>query len=421
MEWRREVSLASLLGLGVVLVFLIAGWASTVITRSRQDNPSVEWSQQVRYGGRLVLSDLDLGEDDQSEANEFTVRERRLITQSYDLSVNTLLEQWSDGTLTLPDIQRQYVWDNTRASRLIESLLLNIPIPVVYFSESYDLDYLVIDGHQRIKSIARFIGNEFALSGLKVLSDANKKRFHELSERDQRQLKTRTIRAIIVSADSDPMMKFEVFERLNTGSIALNAQEVRNSTHRGPMNEVIKELALDPAFRECVGTARPRPRMADNELILRHLALRSGWDKYRTPLSRFLNEYMSEANATPSEASSAADQFALTTRNLISVYKTGAFRLTDTSGVPLDKSINRALAEVQLTAFSWITDPGDISDLAPQIRFELGRLNQNQGFLDSIQRATGDKKRTLRRLGMFCDALEASGIKLSKSVEYEIV
>jgi hypothetical protein len=92
------------------------------------------------------------------------------------------------------------------------------------------------------------LDNQFALSGLRVLGELNRKRFHNLSERDQRQIRTRVIRAIIISADSDPMMSFEVFERLNTGSIALNAQEVRNSTHRGPMSELIKEFTNKPCI-----------------------------------------------------------------------------------------------------------------------------------------------------------------------------
>ncbi len=184
-----------------------------------------------------MAAEEPLGEEDYSEESETTARERRLVTQSYDLSVSTLVEQWNDKTLTLPEIQRQYVWDSARASRLVESMLLNVPIPVVYFSETGDVNYLVIDGNQRIRSIVRFIQNEFSLSGLKIFGELNGKRFHQLGDKDQRQLKTRMIRAIIITSDSDPMMKFEVFERLNTGSIALNAQEVRNSTHRGPMNE----------------------------------------------------------------------------------------------------------------------------------------------------------------------------------------
>jgi hypothetical protein len=371
-------------------------------------------------GDAVTIEDQELGEEDYEEVLESTPRERRLVTQPYDLSINTLVEQWTDGTLSLPEIQRQYVWDNARASRLIESLLLNVPIPVVYFAETDDLKYLVIDGHQRILSVVRFLDNQFALSSLRVLGDLNRKRFHQLSERDQRLIKTRVIRAIIISADSDPMMSFEVFERLNTGSIALNAQEVRNSTHRGPMNDLIKRFTENAAFRLCIGTSKPRPRMVDNELILRHLALEHGWSRFRPPLKRFLINYMVAANAWgPVSLAEAERLFDHATKGLIRAFPGGAFRLLDPKGKPIDRAINRALAEVQLTAFAWVENPESIDERRPEVLKAVSRLYRDQVFLDSVQRATGDRKRTLRRLGMYCEALEFGGLHLSNSVPHE--
>src|SRR5579871_6073984 len=110
--------------------------------------------------------DLDLGETDSEEDIDFPPPERRIITQPYDLSVASLVEQWNDATLVLPDIQREYVWDNPRASRLIESLLLNIPIPVLYFAETEEAKYEIFDGHQRVRSIVNFLGGVYALTGL---------------------------------------------------------------------------------------------------------------------------------------------------------------------------------------------------------------------------------------------------------------
>lgn len=376
-------------------------------------------AKRKKVGG-VATSDQELGEEDYSETVETSARERRLVTQSYDLSINTLVEQWDDGTLTLPEIQRQYVWDNARASRLIESLLLNVPIPVVYFSETENINYLVIDGHQRILSIVRFLDNRFALSGLKIFGDLNAKRYHQLTERDQRQLRTRVIRAIIITADSDPMMKFEVFERLNTGSIALNAQEVRNSTHRGPMNECIKELADSIVFRKCVGSVKPRPRMVDNELILRYLALEKGWSDYRPPLKRFLNEYMKEANRwDDSKLRAVKAMFDESCETVWHVLGQGAFRLIDAKGHPIDRSVNRALAEVQLTAFSWVRNRTQVLDFKGDLLREINALSKNTSFLDSLQRATGDRKRTHRRLGMFTDALIRAGLDLEVVVPYE--
>lgn len=368
----------------------------------------------------MTVHDPELGEEDYEESLVTSTRERRLVTQPYDLSINTLVEQWDDGTLSLPEIQRQYVWDNARASRLVESLLLNVPIPVVYFAETTELNYLVIDGHQRILSVVRFLDNQFALSGLRILSDLNRKRFHQLSERDQRQLRTRVIRAIIISSDSDPMMSFEVFERLNTGSIALNAQEVRNSTHRGPMNDLIKQFTEHPAFRICVGTTKPRARMVDNELILRFLALEHGWSDYRPPLKRFLNNYMQAANAWSGDAlEETSNMFDRAADGLTAALGSAAFRVTDHAGLPVDRAINRALAEIQLTAFAWVSNREDIPHCRMEIARELGDLYRSPAFLDSIQRATGDRKRTLRRLGMFCEALQSAGLRLEHSVAYE--
>jgi hypothetical protein len=121
--------------------------------------------------------DLDLGERDDTEQAEFPPSERLIHTQAYDLSINTLKEQWDDGILQIPDFQREYVWDNAKASRLIESLLLNIPIPVLFFAETADAKYQVVDGHQRIKSVVRYLENEFPLSGLRIQAEFKGLRF----------------------------------------------------------------------------------------------------------------------------------------------------------------------------------------------------------------------------------------------------
>jgi len=200
----------------------------------------------------------------------------------------------------------------------------------------------------------------------------------------------------------------------------LNAQEIRNSTHRGRMNEEIKRLTTDQAFRECIGTKSPRPRMVDNELILRFLALRDGWQGYRPPLSRFLNNYMTRANQfSESTIDDLTAMFRTTTASLRQVFGTGALRLTDAKGVAIEHNINRALAEAQLTAFSWIIDPSALGDRRAEALQVTGRLHSDPVFLDSIQRATGDRRRTRRRIGMYGEALNSIGITVSVLVPYE--
>jgi hypothetical protein len=364
------------------------------------------------------LYDLDLGEMDSDEDFAFPPAERKVITQPIDLSVTTLNEQWANRTLLLPDIQREYVWDNAKASRLIESLILNIPIPVLYFAETDEAKYEIFDGHQRVRSIVNYLGGLFALSGLAVLREYRGKRFSELPEREQRFLKMRTLRTILISIDSHPNMKFEIYERLNTGSISLNAQELRNSIYRGPFNLLLHDLAKLSDFRALIGTKSPRKRMVDEEAILRFFAMRSGLATYRTPLKKFLNEYMSTArNKSADDISELRLIFEQTVSRARALLGPAAFRVLNSDGVPAESAVNRALLEAQLLACSWL-NPDSKPD--PQrVRREIGELFGSEHFTDAVQRATGDRSRTLQRVRDTIAALVRAGGRVNAPLDLQ--
>ena len=370
--------------------------------------------------------DTELQEEDATEAPGFPPPERKVITQPYDLSISTLLEQWDQDLLVLPDMQREYVWDRGRASRLIESLILNIPIPVLYFSETPDARYEIIDGHQRISSVVQFLKNEFALTGLRVLSEYRGKRFHELPEREQRFIRSRTMRAVVVTAESHPNMKFEIFERLNTGSIALNEQELRNSLFRGSFNLLLKQLVRSPAFRACIGTRKPRRRMVDEELILRFFALSDvgrclpdpasqkstdyGVAAYRPPLKTFLNTFMQRVQDAPSDdIEEMRSDFALSIERIESTLGSAAFRPIDQDGKPLERIVSRAFFDAQSLAFLWLDE-----DPEPAMaKTVLADLSSDPEFTDSIRRATSDRSRLLLRVNAVVEAFRAVGLGVS--------
>jgi len=368
----------------------------------------------------MSKSNLNLQEDDTTDEFDFPPPERKIFTQPYDLSLVTLIEQWKSGNLELPDMQREYVWDNGRASRLIESFILNIPVPPIYFAETEDAVLQVIDGNQRVQSIVRYFNNEFALSGLRVLSEYSRKRFHELPEREQRFLRNRTIRAIVISHDSHPNMKFEVFERLNTGGIALNAQELRNSLYRGKLNEKLKVLAKDHAFRECIGTQNPRRRMVDDELILRWFAMYDDLPDYRPPLKRFLNEYMDRNRDQAEEwLSMREDIFRGTMKRINRILGPRAFRLIDPTGDPLNdehgkpfpRSVNRALYDAQSLSFSWVISDEEEENNKEVIK-TIGEVLTHYDFQEAVRRATGNKDRLFLRVNMMVAALEKAGLRI---------
>jgi hypothetical protein len=228
-------------------------------------------------------------------------KDNKIFTSIGDPEVESLYQKQKRGRLILqPDFQRQYVWDSTKASKLIESAILGIPLPVIYLSEEKDGKEYVIDGQQRLTSFFSYIdgvfpdGKQFKLTGLNVCTDLNGKKFSELTEEFQDKVRYYTIRAITFQKDSSETLKFEIFERLNTGSVQLNDQELRNCLYRGKLNVALKELATDPDFMYICGLKHPDKRMKDRELVLRFCAFfHKSYLNYKAPIREFLN---AEAN-----------------------------------------------------------------------------------------------------------------------------
>src|SRR5206468_8130876 len=208
---------------------------------------------------------------------------RKLYTEQGDPEIESLLGKYKRGKLLIqPDFQRQFVWDGTKASRLIESVLLEIPLPVIYISEEKDGQQHVIDGQQRLTSFFSFIDGffpdkkEFRLSGLKVFTELNGKRFAELDDVQQDKIRYYKVRTITFRQESETDLKFEVFERLNTGSVSLNDQELRNCIYRGPFNDLLRKLSKHEDFVYLLGLKQPDKRMKDVELVLRFAAFHHG-------------------------------------------------------------------------------------------------------------------------------------------------
>ncbi len=264
-------------------------------------------------------------------------------------------------------------------------------------------------------SVIRYLDNQFALSGLRIQQELIGKRFFKLPEREQRFLRTRVIRAIVISADSAPTMKFEVFERLNTGGLALNAQEVRNAIYRGTLNEAIKGLERDPGLRSCLGTRSPRRRMVDRELVLRFFALSDRLDAYRPPLLRFLNDYMLDnRDADDAWLEERAERFTRTTKLVSDVLGESAFRVIDGKGTPLERNINRAVFDAQMLVFS-VADGKSARSRKAKIIKGFGMLFEDVDFLDAIRRATGDRTRTHERVRDVAASLEEAGVAVDLS------
>jgi hypothetical protein len=275
-----------------------------------------------------------------------------------------------------------------------------------YFAEDDDFNFEVIDGLQRITSLKRFLSNEFPLTGVSVLKEIAGKSFRELAPRDQRRLESRTIRCVAITADSNPDIKFDVFERLNTNVAVLTAQELRNCIYRGPFNNSLKDIARNEALRTMVGASGLR-RMVAEELVLRFLALNDRLADYRPPIRQFLNTYMRERRHE-SVTTDERDHIESSLEVALSVFGPEAFRLSDVSGRPVS-AVNKALFDaIMLSVASLDHDElrlnvGTVKDVIPEVL-------QKTEFRQAIGRATADRKRVYARVRVFGLSLEERGL-----------
>ena len=273
---------------------------------------------------------MDTEEDEQTTDADA----RPVLSQPFDWTISTLRDKFEKGQIDLqPAYQRDYVWDlkPELPSRLIESLLLQIPIPPIYFGKMPGQRLEVIDGQQRLTTLIRFVRNDFSLQRLQRISTLNGKYFRDMSEEHQAMVLDATIRTIVIDAGRNHNLRYEVFERLNRGSMPLNEQELRNCVYRGLFCDLLAELEKDSIWRKVKGGDKPDPRFLEREMILRFFAFTNRIDHYAGNLKRFLNDYMDTyAPKDQAQINAQAALFRQTMQNIYNVFGSNAAHLYST-------------------------------------------------------------------------------------------
>lgn len=216
---------------------------------------------------------------------------KKVYSERKDYSFSEVKNRVDRWNISLqPDYQRDYVWKQYQASRLIESVLLWVPLPVVYFAEENDNKYSIIDGQQRVTSIVDYMKNKFSLSGLEELSELNWKKFQDLPEYYQVMIENTSLSAIILSKESNEL-KYEIFARLNQWSVKLKPQELRNCIYRWTFNDLLNELASRKELNVLFWWHNKRKDYQEN--ILRFFALKDVFS-YTTSMDKTMNLFMSK-------------------------------------------------------------------------------------------------------------------------------
>lgn len=317
------------------------------------------------------------------EVKNIPLEERRLHTETYDFSISTIFQYLKTDRIVIPQFQREYVWSRNQASRLIESLIIQCPIPVLYFNQTSDEIFEVIDGNQRVNAIKLYLEDGFPLSGLTAYPELEGFRFSELDARFQRHISNRTLRCITILKETHPQIKFDVFERLNTGAVLLSPQEIRHGIYYGKLIETIGILAENPLFRTLTGVRNDKRMKAEN-LILRFFAFYQEYENYKWPLVSFMNSF-SERYRNPHDKDLKAYSavFANTLQTIDILFGQNAFH------TPGNSSFNTALYDAQMVA--------------------VARLNPSNSIVKKVDKEKlNDDVQTLMKLESFQKAVTAS-------------
>ena len=325
------------------------------------------------------------------------IEDKQVFTEKKDFPLSTLKEMVDDGDIIPnPEYQRDYVYTDKQASKLVESVLMGIPIPTIYLCVEEDNTYSVIDGQQRITSLVRYLKNDFALNGLQELNELNGKCYKDLSKDIQKKLKSSSLSTITLLKQSTAL-KYEIFARLNQGAVKLNPQELRNCIYRGTFNKMLDDIAetnphLNYLFHD------DNNRKSYQERILRFFALRNYQD-YQSSMLKTMNSYMElHRNDEEDEIKAAKDRFNNTIDIITQVLGNKAFMAFDRNKNTILEKFSGSVYDSIIIPFSFF-DKHSLIVNADKIREAVMNVKMtDESYREDTYAATGSKVRVIRRI-----------------------
>jgi hypothetical protein len=379
---------------------------------------------------------FDDPESDPTQENEEDLEPASLadvanaVVTATDWTTETLLRQLARGNIDLnPRFQRRDAWTRPRKSLFIESIILGLPIPQVVLAERTDQKgtFLVIDGKQRLLTLLQFAADEdsefdaLSLSGLEMREDLNGLTYADLQDddhdRDLTAFDNQTIRTVIVRNWKDENLLFRIFLRLNTNSVPLSPQELRQALHPGPFVDFLDDASSrSAAIQRVLGIEHPDFRMRDVELLLRYFAFSYFLPDYRGNLKQFLDDACDHLNGTWEDESADLEQSAEECDRAIEttfeVFEENAFRRW--SGERYERRFNRAVFDAMVFFFDDEEVAARAIERAEQVRNAFERLcDRDEEFDLSLQTTT-------KTIAAVTHRLSAWGRALSRVVEVKL-
>lgn len=376
----------------------IAGARKNSVTQPDQENSLEEFE--------MLPNDQQEDEDDLPKSVSF----KDAVVMNADWTIETIDMQINKGNIDLqPGFQRRAAWDETRKSRLIESVIVGMPVPNIVLAENKEHRgrFIVIDGKQRLLSINEFVKGSYALRGLDMRADLNEKTYQMLPSGDKEYLDNSTIRATVIKNWSDPNFLYATFYRLNSGSLPLSPQELRKALIGGKLLESIEAyLIRSTPFQEIFGNKLDK-RMRDSELVLRFMAYDRVLGEYRGDFKQFLDEttkfYEYEWDARADEVTGKFNRLDLALRTAKTVFGDDCFKKW--LGNKYERVINRAIFDCVARFFAEPYVAQASIEKSHVIREQFQALCLNSIFKDAVEKTPKTVSATTSRIALWGNSL----------------
>lgn len=352
---------------------------------------------QIQDNQEVEVENLNGGKSTEEITKPFNPNEIDVDISTVNLG--SLIDQLENDEIDLqPDFQRVTdVWDNVKKSRLIESILLGLPLPSFYFSEDPVSQKLsIIDGLQRICAIRDFVlekENPLKLEGLQFLKNFDGFTFSQLARPEVKRIKSLKITMNTVRKGTPLDVKYIIFQRVNTAGVPLTPQEMRHALNQGPAAIFIKELADMESFKKATNDSVESKRMQDRDFVNRFIAFFIGYQDYMGDLDMFLNDKMGELNKmTSKQRDDIRVSFDKAMKCCYEIFKKDTFRKRykqEDRRKPISKSVYDTLS----VNIAWLSDEEQLMLLKNAEAFKTGmiRLFNDERFNFSISTGTGQK------------------------------
>lgn len=350
------------------------------------DNENPELDGEDSLNPEKELSNIYTLENIKIDPGYFSVFELkrkydRTKTQKSSLNEYTKIDKRNQIILD-SDFQREKVWKRKQQSELIESVLMGLPIPIMYLSEDKFGNLIVVDGRQRLTAFFDYLDNKFELTDLKILSNLSNKKFNKIDPIYQSKIEDYQLITQIIKPPTPDTVKFHVFDRVNRGGTSLNNQEMRNALYQGNATKLLEKLSKDQSFKTATSNGLKPKRMKDKYIILRSIAFYLWTEKlltddqgilieYEGDIDDFLGKTMEYLNFV--EEATLIDiekNFKVAMRNAYRILGEDAFRLTR-SELGNKSPINMNVFEVLVYIMITLGDNGNLDEIIKEKYFAL--------------------------------------------------